>query len=210
MEINIYLKEEAQEYLEEDKLKELVGKYSEFINFPIYIWSSKEVSEEVPVEDDDVEDDDDESFSVEDDDADEETDDDAEDDEEDDEEDDTPKTKTVTSTVWDWELANDQKAIWLRSSTEVDSEEYEKFYRRCPRTTRLPDVHPLQGGGRRGVQVHPIRPRARAPRHVRQLLQQGCGAQAVRPPRVHLGRVRRAPPQVPPSSRASSTPIPCP
>ena len=29
VEINIYLKEEAQEYLDEDKLKELVGKYSE-------------------------------------------------------------------------------------------------------------------------------------------------------------------------------------
>ena len=56
-EINIYLKEEAQEYLEEDKLKELVGKYSEFINFPIYLYNSKEVSEEVPVEagDDDEE-----------------------------------------------------------------------------------------------------------------------------------------------------------
>ena len=130
VEINIFLKEEAQEYLEEDKLKELVGKYSEFINFPIYIWSSKEVSEEVPVEDEDAaEDDDEESFSVDDDDDADETDGDADDDEDDEEEDDTPKTKTVTSTVWDWELANDQKAIWLRSASEVESEEYEKFFK---------------------------------------------------------------------------------
>ena len=30
-----------KEYLEEKKLKELVKKYSEFINFPIYLWTSK-------------------------------------------------------------------------------------------------------------------------------------------------------------------------
>ncbi len=35
--------EETQEYLEEAKLKELVEKYSEFINFPIYLYASKEV-----------------------------------------------------------------------------------------------------------------------------------------------------------------------
>ena len=39
--INIYLKDEAAEYLEEYKLKELVKKYSEFINFPIYLYTSK-------------------------------------------------------------------------------------------------------------------------------------------------------------------------
>ena len=54
-EIKIYLKEEAQEYLDEGKLKDLVEKYSEFINFPIYMWESKEESEEVPIEDDDEE-----------------------------------------------------------------------------------------------------------------------------------------------------------
>lgn len=37
------LQEETQEYLEEAKLKELVEKYSEFINFPIYLYASKDV-----------------------------------------------------------------------------------------------------------------------------------------------------------------------
>jgi heat shock protein beta len=41
--INIYLKDDAAEYADEDKLRELVGKYSEFINFPIYLHASKEV-----------------------------------------------------------------------------------------------------------------------------------------------------------------------
>eukprot|EP00959_Pyramimonas_sp_CCMP1952_P450741 9437329-Pyramimonas_sp.AAC.2 len=34
------------------RAQELVGKYSEFINFPIYLYNSKEVSKEVPIEDD--------------------------------------------------------------------------------------------------------------------------------------------------------------
>lgn len=37
------LQEDASEYLEEAKLKDLVAKYSEFINFPIYLYSSKQV-----------------------------------------------------------------------------------------------------------------------------------------------------------------------
>jgi heat shock protein beta len=51
-EIRIHLKEEASEYAQEDKLRELVKKYSEFINFPIYLWSSKEVDVEVPADED--------------------------------------------------------------------------------------------------------------------------------------------------------------
>lgn len=46
--IRLHLKPEALEYAEESKLRELVGKYSEFINFPIYLQVEKEV--EVPVE----------------------------------------------------------------------------------------------------------------------------------------------------------------
>ncbi len=39
--ISLYLKEEAQEFLEPSKLRNLVSKYSQFINFPIYLWESK-------------------------------------------------------------------------------------------------------------------------------------------------------------------------
>lgn len=44
------------EYLEESRLKELVAKYSEFINFPIYLYSSKQVDKEVPIEEEEEED----------------------------------------------------------------------------------------------------------------------------------------------------------
>ena len=133
VEINIYLKEEAQEYLEETKLQALVERYSEFINFPIYLYNSKEVSEEVPVEAGDE----DEEADVSGDDAeDDEEGDDEEGDE--DEEDDEPKTKTVTKTVWDWERLNDVKAIWLRSANEVEEEEYTKFYQALAKNSEEP------------------------------------------------------------------------
>ena len=138
VEINIYLKEEAQEYLEETKLQALVERYSEFINFPIYLYNSKEVSEEVPVEAGDE----DEEADVSGDDAedDEEGDDEEgdEDEEDEDEEDDEPKTKTVTKTVWDWERLNDVKAIWLRSTNEVEEEEYTKFYQALAKNSEEP------------------------------------------------------------------------
>ena len=39
--VSLFLKDEAQEFLEPQKLRSLVEKYSQFINFPIYIWESK-------------------------------------------------------------------------------------------------------------------------------------------------------------------------
>ena len=37
--------------------------------------------------------------------------------------------KTVKKTVWDWEVLNDNKAIWLRPSTDVSETEYDSFYK---------------------------------------------------------------------------------
>uniref|UniRef100_A0A7S1WYH7 Histidine kinase/HSP90-like ATPase domain-containing protein n=1 Tax=Tetraselmis chuii TaxID=63592 RepID=A0A7S1WYH7_9CHLO len=130
--INIYLKDEAQEYANEDKLRSLVEKYSEFINFPIYMYASKEVQEEVEIDeeegegDDEGEGDEDESEEGDEGEGDDEEGD-VEDEEE--EEDDGVQTKTVTKTVWEWELLNDNSAIWLRNPSEVEDEEYEKFYK---------------------------------------------------------------------------------
>lgn len=38
---SLYLKEEALDFLEEDTIKDLIKKYSQFINFPVYLWCSK-------------------------------------------------------------------------------------------------------------------------------------------------------------------------
>lgn len=42
------MKEEASDFLELETIKNLVKKYSQFINFPIYVWSSKVRPSEVP------------------------------------------------------------------------------------------------------------------------------------------------------------------
>ena len=146
VEINIYLKEEAQEYLEEDKLKELVEKYSEFINFPIYLWNSEEVEEDVPLSDEELaeqaakaEGEEDEEDLEETDEDDESEENDEDDDEvEDEDEEELPQTKTVKKTVWDWKSVNDNKAIWLRSSTEVEVDEYTKFYKALSKDDKEP------------------------------------------------------------------------
>jgi heat shock protein beta len=115
-EIRLHLRDEAKEYLEEDKLKDLVKRYSEFINFPIYLWATKEVDVEVPA---------DEEESSEDEESTPET---TEDEETEDSEEKKPKTKTIKETTSEWELLNDVKAVWLRSPKEVTEEEYSKFY----------------------------------------------------------------------------------
>ncbi|KAK1261629.1 hypothetical protein QJS04_geneDACA001173 [Acorus gramineus] len=116
-EIRLHLRDEAQEYLDEFKLKELVRKYSEFINFPIRLWASKELDVEVPAdEEESSEEETSETSSSED----EET--------EDEDAEKKPKTKTVKETTYEWEVLNDMKAVWLRNPKEVTDEEYTKFY----------------------------------------------------------------------------------
>ncbi|KAF3332247.1 endoplasmin [Carex littledalei] len=118
-EIRLHLREEAKEYLEEGKLKDLVKRYSEFINFPIYLWASKEVDVEVPADEDE---------SSEEEESSEEKTTEEEETESEEETEKKPKTKTVKETTYEWELLNDVKAIWLRNPKDVTDEEYTKFY----------------------------------------------------------------------------------
>merc|ERR1712013_205977 len=58
--VTLHLKEDAHDYLSEDKLKETAKKYSQFIQFPIYVKVKKEVEADTDEDDDDDKDDDDE------------------------------------------------------------------------------------------------------------------------------------------------------
>jgi len=115
--VTLHLKEDAHDYLSEDKLKETAKKYSQFIQFPIYVKVKKEVDAEAEEDDDDKDDEEEEKKD------DVETKDDEE--KEAEEEEKKPKKKTV----FEWEQVNTQKAIWLRAKEDVTEEEYNEFYK---------------------------------------------------------------------------------
>merc|ERR1712048_391704 len=88
--VTLHLKEDAHEYLAEDKLKDTAKKYSQFIQFPIYVKVKKEVDADTEEDDDDDKEDEEEEKK-----------DDVEtkDDDEKDEEEEAPTKKTV----YEWE-----------------------------------------------------------------------------------------------------------
>merc|ERR1712193_137813 len=51
--VTLHLKEDAHDYLSEDKLKDTTKKYSQFIQYPIYVKVKKEVEAEAEEDDDD-------------------------------------------------------------------------------------------------------------------------------------------------------------
>lgn len=122
--VSLYMKEEALDYLESKTVKDLVQKYSQFMNFPIYLWGEKTITEEVPLEEGDEA----EEAEVKEDAAEKSDDDEAEVEEESDEEK-KPKTKTVEKTVHDWELLNETKPVWQRPAKEITEAEYNEFYK---------------------------------------------------------------------------------
>ncbi|GAA6108668.1 endoplasmin isoform X1 [Tachysurus ichikawai] len=128
--ITLVLKEEASDYLELETIKNLVRKYSQFINFPIYVWSSKTETVEEPIEEEEAEKE-----------AEKETAEDEAEVEEEEEDKDKPKTKKVEKTVWDWELMNDIKPIWQRPVKEVEEDEYKAFYKTFSRDNEEPLGH---------------------------------------------------------------------
>ncbi|CDU20743.1 hypothetical protein YYC_01540 [Plasmodium yoelii 17X] len=110
--ISLHLKEDATNLLNDKKLTDLISKYSQFIQFPIYLLYENVYTEEVladiakEMENDPNYD----SVKV--------------------EESDDPnkKTRTVEKRVKQWKLMNEQKPIWLRSPKELSEDDYKNFY----------------------------------------------------------------------------------
>merc|ERR1719230_1450490 len=63
--VTLHLKEDAHDFLSEDKLKETSKKFSQFIQYPIYMKVKKEVDAEAEEEDDDDKEEDDDKDDVE-------------------------------------------------------------------------------------------------------------------------------------------------
>ncbi|CAL8077034.1 unnamed protein product [Calicophoron daubneyi] len=116
-EIILYLTEEAEDYLQPEKLKEIVKKYSQFFDFPIHVWASRTESVKVDEPETKPEKEDSEA-SVE------------------EEKKDAPKT--VEKTVWDWVRVNEQTPIWKRKSSEITDEEYKSLYHTLTKDTDDP------------------------------------------------------------------------
>lgn len=116
-EVILHLKEETQDYLEQETLKNLVVKYSQFINFPIYLQTV--TKEMVEVEEEPKKPKVDEDATIE-------------------EEAAKDAKKKVEKEVTKWELMNENKPIWTRKPSEVKEEEYDDFYKAFTRLSEKP------------------------------------------------------------------------
>ncbi len=131
--ISLALKEEAKDFLQEDSLRNLVRKYSQFINFNIYLWSSKTETVEEPIDDETEETTTQTPVDKKEDDS---LEDEAKVEEEKEEK--KEKTRKVEKTIWDWELINSSKPIWTRKPNEISDEEYNEFYKSITKDSSEP------------------------------------------------------------------------
>merc|ERR1719446_1520637 len=106
-----------QEYLDEKRIKELVKKHSQFVNYPISLWVEKTTEKEVSDDEDEDEDEDGDDDKPKIEEVDE------------DEEKKEKKKKKVKEVTHEWELMNKQKPLWMRNPEEITKEEYATFYK---------------------------------------------------------------------------------
>lgn len=113
--IVLQMKEDMSEFLEEKRLTDLVKKHSEFIGFPIKLYTEKTSEKEVTDDEDDDEDEDDEKPKVE--------------EVDEDESKKEKKTKKIKEVSHEWKHLNNMKPIWMRKPDDVTQDEYVSFYK---------------------------------------------------------------------------------
>jgi len=114
--IILHLKEDMNQYLEEKTVKDLVKKHSEFIGFPIKLYTEKveekEVTDDEDSDDEEGEDDKPKVEEVDEDEAKKEK-----------------KTKKIKEVSHEWDHLNNTKPIWMRKPDDVTQDEYVAFYK---------------------------------------------------------------------------------
>ena len=109
------MKEDCVSYLQESKIKEIVKTHSEYITYPIQLWTITEETKEVPDDEEEETDTDDKDGTIEEVDESKES--------------EAPKMKSVTETREEWVQINTQKPIWQKKPEEVSEEEHGAFYK---------------------------------------------------------------------------------
>lgn len=117
--IVLFMKDDQKDYLEEARIRDIITRHSQFIDFPIELQVEREVQQEVASEPEPV------SVSSETTVVEE-----VEEGGVTEEDSSVPKqTSTITVKKTDWEQLNKQKPLWTRNATEVTQEEYAAFYK---------------------------------------------------------------------------------
>ena len=110
----LHLKDDQLEYLEERRLKDLVKKHSEFISYPISLWTEKTTEKEVSDDEAEEEGEEEEGKITE---------------IKDEDEVKEKKTKKIKEVSHEWAIMNKQKPIWMRVPEEITKDEYAAFYK---------------------------------------------------------------------------------
>lgn len=113
--IDLTIKEDQAEYLEEKRLKEIVKKHSQFIGYPITLAVEKERDVEVEEEEEEKADEKDDETKIE---------------EVDEEKEKEKKEKKTTKEKYtEMEELNKNKPIWTRNPEDIKEDEYATFYK---------------------------------------------------------------------------------
>mmetsp|Transcript_37327 Transcript_37327/g.59821 ORF Transcript_37327/g.59821 Transcript_37327/m.59821 type:complete len:771 (+) Transcript_37327:82-2394(+) len=99
--IVLSLKEDMDKYTDTSTVRQMLKKYSEFLQFPIEVWSEKTEYETVPDEAANV------NLT----------------------EGEEPKTKTVPKTTKAWEKVNSAEPLWMQEPKDITKEAYTEFYK---------------------------------------------------------------------------------
>ena len=127
--VTLYLKDDCLEFNNQDVIRKNIKKYSEFINFPIFLRINQTYTreEDVVVEEDKPKSDEAKTDETKTDDLEI-----KEDKPEDKKE---TKKRTVDDWRWEWIKINENQPLWLKNRDDITLEDYNKFYKALTRET---------------------------------------------------------------------------